>query len=77
MGPGPERSAEGSYPHVAWEGSLGGDGTGKVEDFAGREATTPPDIRLSMAQRLALLLIVLLVGWVQALKQETSEPHGD
>jgi len=26
---------------------------------------------------LALLLIVLLVGWVQALKQETSEPHGD
>ena len=26
---------------------------------------------------LALLMIVLLVGWVQALKQEPSVPHGD
>ena len=26
---------------------------------------------------LALLLIVLLVGWVQALKHDPADPHGD
>lgn len=26
---------------------------------------------------LALLLIVLLVGWVQALKHSPADPHGD
>ncbi|EAQ68592.1 hypothetical protein RS9917_03383 [Synechococcus sp. RS9917] len=26
---------------------------------------------------LALLMIVLLVGWVQALKHDPADPHGD